>query len=489
MASTPISSVAPDFNSLYGALQKKLEQKRTWLDLLPTGVGSTVLDLFAGSHVTNQLYLDVSFREAFLPTAVRDSSIFAGTRMLGVNIARKSPASCTVELVNHGLTTKYVPPYSQFELNGRKFFNRIQYVVPPGQGIANVALYSGEVKTKQFDLSNETSLALKEFFLGEAGFGVSTQDILVYTRNENTGNTNIWEVTDKALFEHNATEKVYFESTARDGDVSLYFGDGQYGLSLSNDEELHIRYIVTDGSVGNNGMPGILVRTIGDNELKGETLTSIAGGADEKSSLYYKLFAPNMFRTKRRVISSSDFRATIMSYPGVADVSIMGQREIAPNDPRWMNQVRVCVLPEEADTFGGANPNPKSAQWQQFLDWLEPKRHRAYAIQTWNPTKIYVNVRVKVAILPSADANEIKLVSTENILKLFQKKPGSLGRRLSKSDIVEVLRKIEGVDYIELAEPTDEIIPPDHNEYVVLDGAPHVDVVYSERTLGVKGVY
>lgn len=489
MASVPISKVTPDFQVLYNELQRKLEQKQTWVDMLPTSVGTTILDLFAGSHVSSQFYLDMAFREAFLPTAVRDSSIFAGTRMLGVQISRKTCASCVAEVTNYSNRTKFLPPYSAVDMSGRQFFTRQQYVVPPGSAISNVALYSGEVKEKRFNLSMYNDLALKEFFLEEPGFVVSAEDVMIYTENADTGTTQLWEPTDKAIFEHHGEEAVYFTSTARDGDASFFFGDGANGKLLDRNSTLVIRYTVTNGSADNDGLPGIVLRVLSDSELKGETLTSISGGSNEKSALYYKMFAPNMFRTKRRAISGVDIRATVMRYPGIADCSPLGQRDIAPNDLRWMNTLRMCVLPEETDTLGGANPNPQSGTWSQFTRWLIPHLHDAYDVQRWNPIKVYVKVRIKVAILPSAMDGEIRIVAMENILKLFQKKPGILGRRLSMSDITDAVRKIEGVDYVVLSSPEEDILMPDRTHYAVLDGQPIIDVVYSERALGVRGDY
>jgi len=489
MASVPISKVTPDFQLLFNELQRKLEQKRTWVDMMPTSVGTTILDTFAGSHVSNQFYLDMAFREAFLPTAVRDSSIFAGTRMLGVQISRKTCASCVAEVSNYSTRTKYIPPYSMFDLSGRTFFNRQQYVIPPGSTISNVSLYSGNVAEKRFDLKAYPDVALREFYLDEPRFIVSSEDVLVYTQNNDTGTTQIWEPTDKAVFEHHGEEAIYFESTARDGDTSFFFGDGENGKILDRDSTLIIRYVTTDGSADNSGLPGIALRVRSDSELKGETITTIAGGSDQKSALYYKMFAPNMFRTKRRAISGADIRATVMRYPGVADCSPLGQRDIAPNDLRWMNMMRMCVLPEESDTFGGANPNPQSSSWNQFSRWLIPHLHDAYDVQTWNPVKVFVKVRIKIAIVPSAKDGEIRIVAMENILKLFQKKPGILGRRLSQSDITDAIRKIEGVDYVVLASPEEDILMPDRTHYAVLDGQPIIDVVYSERSLGVRSSY
>lgn len=480
-----VSNVTPDFQLLYDQLSAKLAAKPTWIDTLPTSVGTTILDLFAGSSVSNQYYIDVSLREAFLPVAVRDTSIFAGTRMLGVNIARKTCASLTAELSNYSTSTKYVPPYTQFDVNGVQAFVRSQYVIPPGQTISNVNMYVGTYAEQTISLADMTDLALKEFFLNEPGFVVSEADLLVFTRNRNTGSVTSWTKTDKAIFEHTADDTVYFGSTTRDGDVSLFFGDGQFGKALSLEEDLIIQYAKTTGAAGNVGLPGLAIKQVSDTSVKGKSISAIAGGSDEKNSLYYKMFAPNMARTKRRSISTADIRSTIMGIAGVADCATFGQRDIAPNDYRWMNTIRICLLPENDDVFGGTNPNPKSAAWQSILDVLRPMLHDAYNIQTWNPSKLFVNVKVRIALLPTALDGEVQIAAAEAILKLFKKKPGILGRRLSQSDIMGAIKGIKGVDYVIVDSPIEEVIPSDATSYVVLNGIPDISTFYSERSLSV----
>lgn len=488
MANLPISHVKPDYQHLFDELTRKLQDKGTWIDLLPTSVGTTMTDMVAGTTTSNQLYIEMSLRESFLPTAVRDSSIFSGTRWLGVKISRKTPAGVAATITNGYTETKFIPPYSQFDVSGRLFFNRTQLIITPGETLSSVELYQGEVKTIQFNLDNYTDLTLKEFFLGEPSFAVSAQDLLVYTTNNISGEIVEWQSTDNAVFEHGPNDNVFYDSTTGTGDVSLFFGDGTYGAALTRGNTLNVRYVTTNGASENNGMPGLAVSLAEWPEVKGNSTVSVSGGADQKSSLYYKLFAPNMFRTKKRVSSSNDYRSRTMDYPGVADVVILGQKDIAPNDNSWMNVIRICILPENADTLGGANPNPKSPQWTQYLEWLTPMQNAALQVQTWNPTKLFVSVRVKVAVQPHVDPAEARILIMENILKLFQKKPGSLGRRLSISDLSDA-SKIEGVDYVEILSPTEEIKPNDKLSYVVLDGAPVVDIVYSERTLGTKGAF
>lgn len=481
---TTISKVTPDFELLFKELQSKLNTYGTWVDLLPTSVGTTLLDIVAGSNVTHQYYMDVNLRESFLPTAVRDSSIFSGTRMLGVDIARKVGASCTVELSNYSTQTRFLPPMTKFIIGNQKGFLRDQYVIPPGQTI-NVDMYVGEPQEKVFSLNSYSNLALREFVLDAPGFVVSNSDIIVFTRNTDSGQVTEWSRTENAIFESGPDDTVYFESTTRTGDVSFFFGDGNFGKRLASTEELVVQYITTNGSEGNNGLPGIEVKAVGDNTVRGTTISAVTGGANEKSAVYYKQFAPVMHRTKRRAISDSDIRATIMGYPGIADCSLFGQRDIAPNDLRWMNTFRACILPEEEDTFGGANPNPKSAKWNEFIAWLQPQVHKAYDIQSWNPEKKFVDVRVRIALLRSALDGEVKIAATAEILKLFLKRPGVLGRRLSLSDISNAIKKIVGVDYVIIDSPVSEIIPQSAMEYVVLNGEPIVETFYSDRATAV----
>jgi hypothetical protein len=481
---TQISKVVPDFDLLFKSLQSKLESKGTWTDLLPTGVGTTILDMFAGTNISHQYYTDVNLREAFLPLAVRDSSIFSGTRMLGVHIARKVGASCSVELSNHSTQTRFIPPLTQFTVGSYRGYVRDQYTIPPGQTIV-VDMYIGQPQERIFQLNSTPNLALKEFILGLPGFVVSEKDLFVYSRNTDSGEVTEWARTENALFESGPDDAVYFESTTRTGDVSLMFGDGNFGRRLQNNEELIVQFVTSDGAVSNNGLPGTEVKAVADTTVRGATLTSITGGADERSSIYYKQFAPVMHRTKRRAISNSDIRATIMGYPGIADCSLFGQRDIAPNDLRWMNTIRVCVLPIEQDTMGGANPNPRSAQWNAFVDWLHPRLHKAYTIQTWNPSKKFVDVRLRIALLRSALDGEVKIAATEAILKLFRKRAGILGRRLSISDISNAVKKIQGVDYVLVDSPSDEIVPQDAMEYVVLNGIPSIETFYSDRATAV----
>lgn len=481
-----ISKVLVDEDQIYQALASKLVTKQAWRDLMPTNVGSTIVQLASAATTVNQHAIHVSLREAFLSTARRDSSIFEGTNSLGVNVARKTSAAVTVTLENRLSVVKFIPSYSEFLIGQDKYFNREQLMLAPGTTLANVELFQGEVVEKFFDIEQLNTDELQTFKLGLPGFVVSNDDILVYVKDNDSGNTEVWTRTEESLTSLKPQDRVFFEFTAGNGDVAFLFGDGQYGMRIPNNSRLYVRCVVTEGA-RSTGVAGDNVRLVTDSNVSGWTTSSVTRGSDNKSSLYYKLFAPVMFRGRRKAISVSELRAIIMGYPGVADVALFNQKDIAPNDPRWQNTMRICILPETNDTWGGSNPNPKSAAWSQFTDWIQDKSQAMAIYQTWNPVKLFVKVEVIIAVQKSTDVEEMRILALENILKLFQRKPGILGRRLSKSDVESACR-LPGVDYVEVLSPIEEIIPTDRTQYVVLDGQPTINVVYTERNYTV-GAY
>lgn len=487
MATLPISKVVVDQQDIYNELARRLTEKGTWKDLLPTNVGSTILDIASGAATVNQHYINVSLREAFLSTARRDSSIFEGARSLGVRIARKSSAGVSVYLTNNLATVKFIPPYSAFLVGTEYYFNREQLMLAPGQTLDVVQLYQGEIRTVSFDVDTLTAGELQTFKLNEPGFVVSNDDLVVWTEDKVSGDATIWTRTDVALYELSSTDLAYYEFTAGNGDVAMMFGTGEFGAKLPSGSVLRVRYVRTKGANA-IGISGERVRLESQLEINGFSTSNVSGGGNEKSALYYKLFAPVLFRSKRKAISPTDVRAHIIALSGVADVALFFQKDIAPNDPMWQNVMRICILPENSDTLGGANPNPRSAAWSALLNSLPEKLQAMAQLQSWNPTKLFVPVSVLLAVDPDVDPGEMRILVTERILKLFQRKPGILGRRLSKSDIENACR-LPGVDYIEVQSPVEEIIPHDRTQYVALDGTPLVNIVYSERKTGAIGAY
>lgn len=473
-----LSQTRPDFQSLVLQLQLYLSTKATWVDQQTSGTGQSIVEMVSAVGAFNQFAGEVHFREAFIQTARRDSSIYAGADFLGVHVDRKIPAKTEVVLTRTGNVTSglLIPRLSSFQIDGTPFFNREPISFAPGSANSIPAfLYAGTVQSQTF---TGTGAVFQELTLNEPGFSVSDKDVYVYVTNTSTGVTDQWVSNIEGIFVALPDEKAFYDRTNGFGDVILTFGDGIHGSIPSLGLQIKIFYAITTGSQGNNGGSGLQVVYQDNTNIKGITTTSIVGGADEKPSSYYKVLAPRISNAKGRAVNDLDYQALTLAYPGVASAVVKAQKDIAPNDIRWMNVVRICILPFQNDAF-------LDAEWDDFFEYFQKLKHAAVMLQKYNPIKLSADVSIRVGMVPNAIPGEVYPVVEANIRALFARGQDSLGRRIARSDIVDA-SKIEDVDYVQLLEPTSDLyvdpISDPTGAYVFWEiGSLQIELFYSER--------
>ncbi len=469
-----LSTTQPDFESLVLQLQLYLQAKGSWVDLLTSSTGQTLIEMMSAVGTFNQFAIESAAREGFPITAVRDSSNYAAANFLGVRVSRKSPASTTVTLTRTDSASPLsIPRFSAFTVNGQQFFNRTTISFDAGSSTTTATLYEGTIKTQTFQSDATT---FRSIYLNENGFVVSDSDVDVYLTNAATGEKQLWTATADGIWIAGPFDAVYYDNTTGDGDVSLTFGDGNHGMLPNMGYNIVVNYAVTTGSAANNGQSGLQVGYVSDTTVTGLTTSVITGGSDEKPASYYAAMGPFIFRARKRSVNPTDYRAIASEYPGVASVTVVAQKDIAPNDLRWMNVVRICILPMSEDKFS-------SIEWADFLDWMQNKKHAAIHIQTFDPVKFVVDISIKLALSPSVAPADIVPTVKDNITNLFTRNMATLGRRVALSDITHA-SKIAGVDYVEIVTPTVDQVPLAGTEYFTYYalGQLNVQFYYTERT-------
>lgn len=480
METTLLSKVSVDFERVVDELMVRFDSSIPWQNKLKSNVGTVLIDMIAGTFTNNQYYLEFAAREAYLEYAVRRSSIYAITRSLGVKIIRRTPASVLTRFHNSGMFELFIQEGELLSLEGRPFFSPTSFSLKAGQ-VKDLPIYEGLFKTKEIEVS-ELGREFPELYLNEAGFIVSENDLRLFVVSPE-GKEVEWKRHNGTIFDLNPDSKVFLDSTTSEGDVLIMFGDGRFGQKPDISSKVRIKYVITNGTQGNAGLPGQVVKHEKLDLLKGQTVESVLGGTGVKDPIYYKKYAPYMYASKNRMVSPPDWYSNIALYAGVGDVAILGQRDIAPNDPTWMKVVRVCILPEAGSTWGGVNPNPRSAKWIQFLKWAADKT--GCTIQTWNPERVPVNIHVEILIERSENAEQVRLSAEKRIKELFRHSPGTLGKRLAIDDISNAIRmfgdtRVKGIDYVRVIEPMEDIIPQSKLEYVSMRSL-NLVVKYSER--------
>lgn len=569
MIPVKLSTVKPDFPSILMQLQMYLQSKGTWTDLQTSGTGQTLLELMAAVGAMNQFAIESAARETALTTALRDSSIYAITRMLGVRIHRKSPASVDVDLRRQDSTTaETVAVFTQFDVNGVDFFNRHPLMFVQGYNQAAERLYygtpeevpnavsfkldysvvlelnlktndrfkvlinsgpeTGTIKTVEFiggnvgnnlfqvvseetgftSLTTSTRLSIlrttvrlyqgtiveetftssggvfQQYYLGNKNFVVSDTDVEVRVSDESMSGYNKWEPMPDGLWLADAYDMVYHDSTSGNGEAIITFGDDSNGVAPKLGSIVKVKYARTDGAKSNNGLTNLNVTLPSVNNTEGVTVSVISNGADEKPSSYYRVMAPYIFKARNRGITSTDYKAVALDYPGIISASVQSQRNIAPTDLRWMNQIQICLLPS-AEGVSALT----SAEWDTFFRYMQKKQHAAVRLIPKDPIRQFGEIDVTLALKNQYVVSSVVPVAEASIRALFKRQSDTLGRRITVSDITRAAM-VEGVDYVVVnrcnlsgqSDSVSDLIPIDDTHYLEIF-AVIINAKYSEREI------
>lgn len=459
-----------------------------WTDSQVSSLTALLADALGDLGVTNSWANLIAAREAFSRLARRNSSILANARYLGVDIGRKSVSTVTASIANLSSVKVSYDKHTAFTVGSANALLAEVTQWEPGE-IKNVDLIIGELFTFSQVVPNvEDYTSIK---LGTENFQL-TDELRVWFEHP-TGAKIEYQRFNKCLFEAYADQRIFLDITTDDGDVEIQFGGEQWGARPPVGYTMRVRGIKAVGSSGNSDALGLKVQCLENSQLQGKSVTAILGGADETPVDYYRNYSPIVGRSRKKLIRRDEWKAAIALYPDVADVVVQGQAEIAPNDRQWQGVVRVCVLPRNTSTWGGINPNPTSAQWTKFLNWLAEFRS-PLDVQSWNPDKLQIDCVLNVALYSDApgtrESNETTLQAS--VLKLFERRPGLLGKRLALSDITDRVlydwtdpdqpKRRPEVDYCNISSPVQDIIPNTVLEYVALRNL-RINITYSERKM------
>ena len=461
-----LSTIKPNYEQINEQLQAYVSNKASWLSLQKSSTGTLLLDAISMVGEYDQYSIQAALRETNLDTPHLPESIYVNCRFLGVRLQRKTPAHCSATLQNNDLGTSFleIPAFTQFEIEGTKYFNREAIIFNTEINQQKVELYQGEIKTAVF---YGTGVNYQTFKLEEKDpWSISDQDIKCFV-----GVVEFKRSTDP-IFMFKMGEAKFYENSYQDGNVECRFGNSIYGLSPNAGDEILFQYAVTNGSQGNNSKSDLKV-TCGDYpSLTGETTSNSYGGAEEPSYQYYQYLGPASGASNGRAIIRDDFEAIVAKYPGVKDCKVYGQAEIAPNDKNWMNVVGLMLLTDS--TFD-------ENSWKDLVTYLKSLAIIGFQYKWFKAEPVNVVIKVVLHMLPNSDLT----ISQQKVVSAIEEytKPqlGSLGRSLYASDIEDVIFSVlpSSIDYIERKLPqVDYII--NKNQYINVTTI-DISAVYSDR--------
>jgi hypothetical protein len=221
--------------------------------------------------------------------------------------------------------------------------NILSNVVDGTASFNNIDIYEGTFLTKQFIVDG----SLDQRFILNNSF-IDTSTISVYVRGINDSGLGVEYSPVDNILNVDSSSRIYLLQEVQDEKYELLFGDGLIGQKLENNAVITVNYIVTDGEEGNGASSFSFVGSISPSNITGsvsiETNQSSQNGSEIESIDSIRYFAPRIYSSQYRAVTSRDYEAIIKKiYPDTESVVVIGGEEL---DPPEFGTVSISIKPK-----------------------------------------------------------------------------------------------------------------------------------------------
>ena len=364
-----------DFDQIKETLKQYLQSNSNFTDYDFEGSNlSTILDVLAYNTYITSYNANMVSNEVFIDSATLRENVVALARNIGYIPRSRKAATATINFsVEPGITPppttitlKKGPVASSNAFGGQSFVFGITKDVtkPVVDGIAyfyDVDVKQGNVIDQKFPYS--TNNINQRFILSNSGIDLETLEVNVrpsstssllsnYTRQDSLFDA----VTGSSI---TGDSLIYYIQEIEDEQYEIIFGDGVFGKALADGNIVEVSYIVSNGSEA-NGISNLsfsgnctYTRNAVENTISSGisliTAETPSSGGDEIESVdSVKKFAPQIYATQNRALTSNDYEILIPNkiYPETESISVYGGEELVP--PQY-GKVFISIKPRTGD--------------------------------------------------------------------------------------------------------------------------------------------
>jgi hypothetical protein len=231
----------------------------------------------------------------------------------------------------------------------------------------NIEIYQGTFLTKQFVVDG----SLDQRFILNNSF-IDTSTISVYVKGINDSGLGVEYSSVDNILEVNSSSRIYLLQEVQDEKYELLFGDGLIGQKLENNAVITVNYIVTDGEEGNGAssfsfsgsIRNASNATIDIGSVSVITNQSSQNGSEIESIDSVKYFAPRIYSSQYRAVTSRDYEAIIKKiYPDTESVVVIGGEEL---DPPEFGTVSISIKPKNGTFVSDFNKEQIKNKLKQY---------------------------------------------------------------------------------------------------------------------------
>ena len=436
-----------DFDQIKDTLKQYLQSNSNFTDYDFEGSNlSTILDVLAYNTYITSYNANMISNEVFIDSATLRENVVALARNIGY--VPRSKKSSTIRInfsVEPGIspppttiTLKKGPVVSSNQFGGQSFVFGLTKDVTKTvvDGVArfnDLDVKEGTVIDQKFPYS--TNNINQRFILSNAGIDLSTLE--VYVRPSATSSLLSSYTRQDSLFDAvtgssiTKDSLIYYIQEIEDEQYEIIFGDGIFGKALEDGNIVEVSYILSNGSEA-NGISNVsfsgkctYTRNAVENTITSGislvTADNPSSGGDEIESVdSVKKFAPQIYGTQNRALTSNDYEILIPNkiYPETESISVYGGEELVP--PQY-GKVFISIKPRTGDFVPNAiKENIKRDLRKYSVAGIVPEILDLKYLYLETDSKVYYNTSFapNVSLVSSTILNNInKLAASAELNK------------------------------------------------------------------------
>lgn len=351
-----------DFDQIKTSIKDYLRANSTFTDFDFEGSNFSVLiDTLAYNTYINAFNSNLAVNEVFLDSATIRENVVSLARNIGyVPRSRKcstASVSFDIQTTSNSSTLTLQP---EIVCVGSVDNSSYIFSVPEEitrnvseSGVArfeNITIYQGRVLTATFTVDS----SLDQKFIIPNPY-VDTSTIRVYVKGiGDSGLGKKYTLIDN-IITVNKDSETFLIQEVQDEKYELLFGDDVFGKKLANGSIITVHYIVTEGKDGNGSSEFSFVGSIKNsngvviapsNTVNVTTVDSSKNGSNIESIDSIKYFAPRLYSSQYRAVTSNDYESIIKNiiYPNAEVVNVVGGEEL---DPPEYGSITISIKPKE----------------------------------------------------------------------------------------------------------------------------------------------
>ena len=340
-----------DFDQIKTSIKDYLRSNSNFTDYDFEGSNmSTIIDVLAYNTYITSYNANMVSNEVFIDSATLRENVVSLARNIGYTPfskrASQANISFFVDTSNYSdipqtitLNKGIVASSNSFANESYTFAILDDVTVPVSNNEAifdNVAIYEGVYLTSTFTVNSFDPN--QRFILENSGIDLSTLRVVVKPSESSTVTRKY--IKANSLFEVNGTSPVYFCQEVEGERYELIFGDGIFGKKLEAPSFIQVSYLVTSGELANGiqnfNFSGKLTSSRDNISISSgvsllTTLTSSSLGQSIESVESIKKYAPQIYSSQKRAVTTADFEALIPTlYAETESVSAFGGETLSP---------------------------------------------------------------------------------------------------------------------------------------------------------------